>query len=88
MSAISDTLDMVDRSAERTLRAREILTPSVRGKLAAYRQAAIDKANAERIAKKRAVAYSWNRPRWKIKLHSLRILLAQIKSRKATHGRI
>lgn len=84
MSAISDTLDIIDRATERTLRTKDILTPSVRAKLASYREAAANKAAAERTAKNSAMRYKANRPKWMKHLRALRLQLVELKHGNST----
>lgn len=82
MSEIADTLDMIDRSASRLLDRRELLTPSVRAELAKRREAAIQKAEAERIVKWRASYMKRQENYWVAKFYSLHRTVAEITGRK------
>lgn len=73
---------MIDRSAERTLKRREMFTPSVMAKLEKYREAATNKAIAERTLRRRAATYKAQRPKWHRKLCLLRLALLEIKNGK------
>lgn len=86
MSNIADILDIIDRSAERTLRARPMLTASVKRQLGKYREAARKKATEDRTARRlaimgkaRAAAHLAHKREWAGQLIALRLSLREIK---------